>query len=219
VYVGEIWSTSDGGSSWLQGGPTNDSGLDSVSCPSTTDCVAVGLNSDSNAPVAAFTSDDGSSWTAGAFSRGVHDLLDVSCGSTTHCIAVGQNGLDRCSATGCTAVGDINSAAVELTTNGGASWTLVASPLWVHELKAVSCPSATECVAVGNENPSDGGGAAAVYTLDGGRTWYPGLLGTLQITDLEDVSCPSVRDCVAVGSVGSTPSVVFTTNGGQSWRQ
>jgi hypothetical protein len=79
-------------------------------------------------------------------------------------------------------------------------------------VSSLSCPTSTDCMAVGET--SAGYGAAAA-TSNGGATWVYRALpeGT---GDLLSVSCPETGDCWAVASAG-TIGIIVTSNAGASW--
>lgn len=93
-----------------------------VSCPSTTDCVAVGDGG-------FIRRWDGTSWAAHT-SNTVQTLTDVSCPTTSFCVAVGGSGVIRHGGSGTT-------------------WSEVTNPQGSNTLTGVSCTSTTHCVAVG----------------------------------------------------------------------
>jgi len=78
-------------------------------------------------------------------------------------------------------------------------------------LAAVSCPSATECLA------SSGG--ALVATTDGGRRWRTTHLPK-GVVKLGGISCPTTSHCWLVGFTSDDPStgvLLATTNTGKTW--
>ncbi len=101
-------------------------------------------------------------------------------------------------------------------------------------LVAVSCASASHCVAVGGSGFA--GSVPVLVTSDGGSTWsaasVPRSVGSLQ-----SVSCPTSGLCVAVGVAAATtsfesvlqggapfaslpqPIIVSSTDGGVTWSQ
>ncbi len=205
-----------------------------VSCPSSTDCVAVGSG-------AAFTIDGGTTWTEGATSFSTTQTLsDVSCSSTNDCMAVGGGG-------------DFGRAFYNFTTNGGTSWSEGNLPKNLDPLEGLSCSTTRSCVAVddnGDVVSTTNGGATwsektnanpdgnslscpsakvcvgvGVFTTTGGVRWSKGKLPTNWGSYLwNSVSCSSISDCVAVGNddddqlhddyAGVT---IYTTDGGASW--
>ena len=134
-------------------GTTHDAEFDGVSCPSQSDCFAVGFQEDP-APVNTTLTErwNGSSWsivssptTAGTFSE---SLASVSCIGPTSCTAVGQNETSRT---------PFRTDSVAETWNGS-SWALQAPPNPVGAeqtaLFGVSCVSGHSCTATGQATPA-----------------------------------------------------------------
>jgi photosystem II stability/assembly factor-like uncharacterized protein len=87
------------------------------------------------------------------------------------------------------------------------------------KLSAVTCTTATQCIAVGGSVPDPPFSAVALVTHDGGQHWTRPALPT-QLEGLSGVACPSSTVCVAVGqSSGSQggPAIARTVDGGASW--
>jgi hypothetical protein len=204
--------------------------LASVSCPSASQCVAVGTHSDELSGGAAtpelLTGTSGS-WVAskaplpaddtGPYAGG--SLNGISCPSTSGCVAVGSTGV--------------------LTDSDG-TWTAAEPPLPANvstddpywSLNAVSCSSTSHCVAVGNYFQqgvqSNGAGAGEGLLLtDSDGTWTAAeaplpanAATTFSSVQLDGVSCPSASQCVAVGSYedasGNSHGLILTGNGA-SW--
>ncbi len=82
---------------------------------------------------------------------------------------------------------------------------------------AVSCATATDCVAVGMTSNFVGGAAT---TADGGLTWTPlHEVGYPFVSDLRGVFCSSATTCVAVGGGSSYAAVaVVATLSGGTWQ-
>lgn len=170
-------------------------GLNAISCPSTTLCVAVG-----GSYVAVSTDPTGgsSAWRVtqlsaeAAFQDG-GSLETISCPSTALCVAGDRDGNVVTSTAPAAAAPVWNIANVERVGYG--------------ETLEVSCASVSLCEAVDGEglvlsstNPT--GGSSAWSSLNLG---YP----------LSGISCPSVSLCVAVGSASNTyvePVIASTTN-------
>ncbi len=142
VGSGAVGST-DGGTTWenqtFNGGLLG-GGLHSVSCGSSTTCIAAAYNNDPNMGTGAtvFSFDQGASYwnpqTTPANSAGAEQ---VGCATSLWCVAVGPPD----SATGL--------AYFMLTTDGGASWSNVAAPTGMTWLTDISCPISTYCVTIG----------------------------------------------------------------------
>ena len=183
----------------------------SVSCASTSDCVAVGS-------AIWTTTDGGATWDFQTFPAALDDdgvsLESVSCSSTSNCMAVGE-------------IGSASGGVIITTTDGGADWTAQTPPSIAfgstpveYQLEGVSCTSATQCVASGDtpvtsDNPYAQG--FLMVTDDGGANWsYQFLVESG--TYIGAVSCSSNSDCVAVANVRLNGMEAFITNdGGQSW--
>ncbi len=112
----------DGGMSWANPPiPAKVSSLESVSCTSRLDCVAVGEllqpgPTDTRLGVVVATDDGGRSW-ARQSTPVVGTLGAVSCASTSHCVAVGNAGLN----------GVIAGSFVLVTANHGRTWPALRS--------------------------------------------------------------------------------------------
>jgi len=80
---------------------------------------------------------------------------------------------------------------------------------------AVSCPTTSVCVSVGN---AESAGGDIVGSLDGGSTWNT-LTPPSGLSTLRAVSCPSASVCYAGGSGGENYSgvVIATQDGGNTW--
>ena len=156
-------------------GPAGARWSDSISCLSTTFCMAVGYN---RALVW-----DGTAWSVSALANPDFQARSVSCSSATDCIAVGE------------VLGDLH---VERW--NGSDWTKVAAPTRPQysndELTGVSCVSATYCVAVGFTGYSSESSDALLYTWNG-TAWKAPVHPTTP-RHLTSVSCWAVGDCVAV---------------------
>ena len=219
-------------------------GFNGVSCPTSSECVAVGADS-SLEGVASTSSDGGNTWTQASMAANQPQLFAVDCPSASDCVAVGDGASARSTNGGvtwtpvsltsanttllsvrcptvtlCVSVGVSPGAAgpfggqLLVSTNGGASWSSASLPPSTGALGSVDCPSATFCAAVG---------ASIVVTTDGGKKWdVKGVDGGTGV--LRSVSCESATSCVAIGpnpavaqDLQSAAFEVTTTNGGTSW--
>jgi photosystem II stability/assembly factor-like uncharacterized protein len=228
-----VMATGNGGATWTtqtSGAPQNGGlaappvpppGLNSVSCPVSGKCVAVG---DLGSIVV--TSDGGANWS-NRDSGSASDLLGVSCPTAATCFAVGSNGtvlrttngggswtkqslgvgsvlsaVSCASSSTCVAVGGFGT--VLATTNGGAKWSLRGAGTGSY-LDGVSCATAKVCVAVG-------AGGTVLRTVNAGGVWSEQSSGIGD--DLRGISCSSASTCLASGSLGT---VVSSADGGTSW--
>jgi len=219
-WNGKIWS--------IVPTPTNAIGLgggwllSAVACPRATNCFAAGWSNigglgEPTTLVEQWKS--GKTWSIVTNPRpaGVSALNGVSCTSPTNCTAVGWSG---------TVLGfdEFGPRTTLVQHWNGTTWSNVTSPnlsTTDSELGAVSCTSATNCVAVGFYN-----GTTSQSTLVerwNGTTWStttsPNPTGATA-SQLAGVSCTSTTNCVAVGSYTTTtvPSVaLFERWNGTTW--
>jgi hypothetical protein len=173
--------------------------LNSVSCTSTSACEAVGgysegYNEPGGGPGTLKTLAErwnGTKWTLesspNAPGKPQSSFEDVSCGSTSDCIAVGWGG-DEATEGNHAAYSGIGIASHW----NSAEWT--STSIESGALQGVSCPSATSCVAVGQEHNG---------TMDGrkwdGAKWSLTKPGVPAYGNLEAVSCLGSIVCTAVG--------------------
>lgn len=171
------------------------------------------------APLAAETTDGGSTWTTftnlPTFTpydpNGTYQLNAISCTSALDCVAGG--GLNYSDGL----------AQVISTTNGGQTWSLPtdATLSGLQQIFSISClPStstaasaAATCMAAGDNLAA--GGPVMIRSTDGGATW-----SELQSFDtagwMNSVSCPDASHCWAAGA-GTTAGLAGTSDGGSSW--
>ena len=157
-----------------------------VSCPSTSECVAVGAGGGSlnNTGLIEVSTDGGKTFSDEPVPAGTPQLNAVSCVDVTECLAVGGS-------------------TVLVSSDGGATWSYEFA---AQDLSAVACISATVCVAGGW---SGAGAGFAAVTSDGGSTWQEASGSPA----LADIACASPH-CFGVG-----PSLAASTDNGQSWQE
>lgn len=150
--------------------------------------------------------------TAGATSY--HPLAAVACTKVTSCVAVGQD-----------LTAGIAGVPLAETWNGKKwSVTYVRLPSggrsnWQSTLDGVSCPAASNCVAVGSYQAASGK-IVPLAEVWNGRKWTPAAMplpkGAIGAA-LNAVSCRTVKSCLAVGgystSDGSYQTLAATWNG------
>lgn len=175
--------------------------LNSVSCLSPKDCLAVGIN---NAPVGGYSNGtayhlNGATWTALAppepsINDG-SDFTSVSCAAGPFCVVVGNT--------------YVPTTRTLIDAWNGKTWKTLspATPKGATDLvlTSVSCTSARSCVAVGN-----GAGLRTTvaevwngksWTATGPIAWPKGATSPW----VETVSCATARYCLAVGSIDRNP--------------
>lgn len=168
-------------------------GVDVVSCPTATYCVA----GDHSGDVSYF---NGTSWTSPQNVDGTNAISAISCPTTTFCVATDTAG--------------------QYVIMNATTWS---SPAPFHafqslEMLGVSCSSSTFCVAVGetsNYTPVD------YYYVNGTWNFDAVNLGPTDNSAFDAVSCVSTNVCLATdfgGNVttftlgaGSTPTFTHTT--------
>lgn len=141
---------------------------------------------------------------------GTGALAAVSCATATRCWAVGVAGAGSAAGTG---------TVIVATANGGVSWKAqhVAGGS-TPELSSVSCPTRTDCMAVGSNGASLPGSGVVVVTRDAGHTWAPATAPANALT-LIGSHCESPTDCTAIVSDGAVTRSVHSSDFGQSWQQ
>ena len=179
------------GSSWSAPVHPYGSALDTISCAASSFCVAL-------SPAGTAVVFDGS-WQIAAPVPGITTTADVSCPTTTFCMVVGGT---------------------ESVAFDGGTWltpTEVVAQSW--NLQAISCFSATSCVATDN--------AGNAYAYDGSSwTTTPDNVSQLPFQPSAGaLSCPSGSFCEAVGgslaegltdAVWESPSAVDRSGNGPS---
>jgi len=196
-----------------------------VTCPSATECVAVGSYSDSVGDVQGLlVTGQRSSWTAtqaplpGGATRSFASLSDVACPSATICAATGEY---------------FDSAARQeqglLLTGHGSSWTAIKAPLPPGAtgvtLGDVACPSAATCAAMGGYLDS-AGHQQGLLLAGHGSSWtatkapLPAMAVAATSSTgpfFSGLACPSTATCVATGAyidpAGNEQGLLFTRHG------
>ncbi len=183
-----------------------------IACASASECFAAGRMDTANGGVIAATTDSGSTWTTQSLPSGVGPLSGISCPTSSECVVAGSR---PASFNPGTLTGLVLS-----TDDSGSSWSVASLPSTVGPLDAVSCPSATECLATGS---LDGGaGPAMLVSTDSGSVWS---LQTIPsgLSGLNSISCPTASDCFAVGNKPASNfshvigAVIATTDAGTNW--
>lgn len=141
VDDGRIYSTSDGGSNWAlsDSAPDGSSNLDSIDCPSDLDCLVGG-------PYGQVTTDGGQTWQGSGADVGTPAA--VSCPTSTDCREVSPPN-------------STNGRTATTTDDLGGQWSydivpVVSAPEAI-DMYGVSCPTASQCLAVGRQFPSSAG--------------------------------------------------------------
>jgi hypothetical protein len=173
--------------------------LDSVSCPSSTACIAVGFSftnkvTAANRPLA--ESWNGTKWAVVPTPKLAHAgaLLDgVSCTSPSSCMAVGSAGTAR----------DDTKVTLAESWNGTA-WKLVSTPPPAApgdtSLSSVSCTAPASCMAAGYYRSTPKSIPLTLAETWNGTTWRMLTTPTPNSSaTLSGVACTAASACLAVG--------------------
>ncbi len=193
---------------------TEDNQLGSVSCPTTTFCMAVGTAMTHGVDQTLVEEWNGSAWSIvpspDATTSSSNRLMDVSCTSATACVAVGE--------------AYTSPASILAMTWNGATWSL-SSPVRPTSgsssfFDGVSCASATFCVAAGGAY-----GPSPTTTLIEG--WDGSRWSVMPSPDpfaganeaILSVACSSTSSCVAAGfgSNGASDRTLIEQWNGAAW--
>jgi hypothetical protein len=166
----------------------------SVSCSDATDCTAVGYDVDPPTYTARpfYTTESGGTWGSGIVVAGPGTegaFYGVSCSDASDCTAVGGAGADVGSG--------VYTGAIAATESSGTwgNFTVIPKPndVAAGHLDSVSCWSATNCTAVGDN------GDRPVFATDSSGTWAPLIRNEPVATAVVDVSCSGAFVCAAAG--------------------
>jgi hypothetical protein len=196
--------------------------LTRLSCLSATDCMAIGGFSTQTGANNLVEHWDGTSWTVlpspNPVGTTVAGFTGVSCVSTTSCTAVGLYDTS-------------GNRPHELPVTehwNGANWTVQHVPLpagvTAGSLSAVSCRSATACIAVGSiATPNQPSNTQPIAEQWNGTSWTvratPTPAGAYN-PGFSDVSCTSHSQCTAVGGYlakGTIESTLAERWDGTAW--
>ncbi len=125
-------------------------------------------------------------------------FTSISCPTTSECVTVGETAG--------------NTALVEVSANGGSTFSVAPVPATAPALVSVDCNDAAHCVAVGT--------SSALVSNNGGQTWTldaTPLAGGAPTVALSGVACESDTLCTAVGAPGQTTTYIYSTDGGVTW--
>ena len=198
--------------------------VNGVSCPTASSCIAVGdFNHSGGRRRMLAESWNGTKWTSQPVplpsnTNGV--LSAVSCTSPTACTAVGQ----------VQSTLFVSAALAERW--DGAAWTVQSTPAdptgsTNATLEAVSCPSATFCMAVGKSVDEATGRSRSLVAQWNGTSWTLNPAPSLAretFSEFTGVSCASATSCMAAGGFSTatgalrSDSVFAEQWNGTSWR-
>jgi hypothetical protein len=187
--------TSDGGRHFTVGPFPRGESIQSVSCPTPSHCVAVGLYTKLGSGKAPnldhgvlLTSDDGgATWRQRAWPNGFGPGPfpdDVTCVDASHCAMIGfieRNGTVRDQVGAVMSGKDaVQYTVIGFSSNGGETWTTSTLPrsMPYPMIDALTCPTTTTCYAAGSDliaqhigNTYNAGSSVVAITHNAGRTW------------------------------------------------
>jgi photosystem II stability/assembly factor-like uncharacterized protein len=198
---GRAFVTKDGGRSWSASSMPTASPPPQLQCFPDARCIFTGGGT--GGPLASYSTESGLNWATAIVPSVRGALIALSCSSSETCLAVSwSHGAVRVS--------------LVASDNGGVSWsTLQPRGLPAGKvLTGLACPTASQCWATGDSPVYLGGrvavgytgGAVALSSADGGRTWLSTGLPK-DIASIGPLSCPNPSTCFALASkTRSTPS-------------
>lgn len=174
---GPVLATSDG-TSWqpLAAAPA---GNNAVSCPTTSVCYLARIAGNVFGTV-----DSGAHWTALAPTGTTNNLASVSCPTSTACLALDTSGN-------------------VFKSTDGKRWAMSSGFVTPAPLRAIACPAAGTCFAVGS---------SVIAITTNGTSWT----STQQFSgeSFNAIACASTNVCVAAETNGSART---TVDGGAAW--
>ncbi len=208
VSYTSTWVTTNSGLGWTREPSPTPNNIVSITCPSITDCIAVGyvpkpisgLTGGTRESIGAFwvSTNGGANWTTSSYPRSLFSpsINGISCPTASWCMVVG---------------GD----SVFITQDGGSTWALQPSsgiPGYSSvdsgelAMGGVSCTAIGRCMAGGT---SSSGGNVLFSTVDGGLKWNEYPIDDQSVT-FGNLECPRLQLCVVLfGSLGKV--VVYPT--------
>jgi photosystem II stability/assembly factor-like uncharacterized protein len=185
--------TSDGGRHFTVVRFRHGESIQTVSCPTASRCVAVGLYDNGNIRTGPdldygvlLTSDDGGlTWQPHAWPKGYGPgaFPDVTCVDASHCAMIGfveRNGTEGNQVAFTSGKDAVQYTVIAFSTDGGATWTASTLPHTIPYpmIDALTCPTTQTCYAAGSDliaqrigNTYNEGSSVVAITNDAGRRW------------------------------------------------
>ncbi len=186
--------TSDGGRHFTVVPFPRGESIQSVSCPTASHCVAVGLYSklgpgmgpDLDRGVLLTSDDGGMTWQQGAWPRGYGPgpVPEVSCADVSHCAMIGfveRNGTVHGPWGGVTSGQDaVQYTVIGFSADGGQTWTTRTFPRTIPypQIDSLVCPTTQTCYAAGSDligqrigKTFNGSASVVAITHNAGRSW------------------------------------------------
>jgi len=185
--------TTDGGRGFTVVPFPRGESIQSVSCPTASHCVAVGLYDNGDAQAGPnldhgvlLTSDDGGmTWQQQAWPSGYGPgpQPDVTCADASHCAMIGfveRNGREGNQVGYSSGKDAVQYTVIAFSSDGGTTWTASTLPRTIPYpmIDALTCPTTQTCYAAGSDliaqrigNTYNAGSSVVAITNDAGRTW------------------------------------------------
>ncbi len=219
-----VIATLNGGTWRSVSTPVGHTALTHIACPTSTHCVAIGLND-------AFVSNDGGvTWTPSAapITSLNSQVFSLSCFSALRCMMTGanlpRNGFGRGEPTYRTGV-------IAVTSDGGMTWRPASSSPRTEPLGEVKCSSIGNCLLTTFENfgidrPGITYPTVVYRSTDFGSTWTSATLPLPPLNrSISAMVCPSRAICYALSWAAPKSSpyllaqhVLKSADGGRTWR-
>jgi photosystem II stability/assembly factor-like uncharacterized protein len=194
-----------------------DLGLVGAATCSADRCIALGESvaagaASSTVAVTASANVPYDTWTGTANATRIERYISLACATENICIAVGTTGQQ--SARSLSVDLDSNGL-VRRTTDGGATWSLVAVPADVRLIDSVACTTSTCIASAWSADP--GGRSTVIVSRDAGLTWSHTSLSMGGVNDSQVECAGSVCYVVSVFTGADLSRVAVTLDGGQTW--
>ena len=171
INGGNVWVTYNGGTTWEKSGVSPVNSPESLACPTSEKCILVTREGEIFS-----TEDGGKIWQKQIASNGI-TYKNITCFSESVCYIAGM-----------VFAGEYG--VVAKTIDGGLTWKQVGeSP--VRGLRAISCPTPSDCVGVGR--------FGIQITQDGGQVWRELPTGA---NGARSVDCSSPKNCFIIDGQG-----------------
>jgi cytochrome c-type biogenesis protein len=171
INGGNVWVTYNGGTTWEKSGASPVNSPESLACPTSEKCILVTRQGE------VFSTEDGGKiWQRHLASSGI-TYKNITCLNESVCYIAGM-----------VFAGEYG--VVAKTIDGGLTWKQVSeSP--VRGLRAISCPTPSDCVSVGR--------FGVQITQDGGQVWRELSVG---VNGARSVDCSSPKNCFIIDGQG-----------------
>jgi photosystem II stability/assembly factor-like uncharacterized protein len=187
--------TSDGGRRFTVAPFPSGESIQSVTCPTASHCVAVGLHDNFNPRtgpdldhgVLLTSNDGGLTWQHHAWPHGYGPGVfpEVTCADASHCAMIGfveRNGTEGDRFGYSSGKDAVQYTVIAFSSDGGATWTASTLPHTIPYpmMDALTCPTSQTCYAAGSDLISqrfgktknyNGDSSVVAITHDAGRTW------------------------------------------------